>query len=229
MVGLQWSFLAIGPLGVTSHSHPRALSPTNYFHILYLTFSSGENARRSSAVSRDSYTKNARISAMEDKNVSLVKKIVSDIIYLNLATCDGDGNPWNSPLFYAFDKKLNFYWSSHPTSQHSKNIEASGKAFIVIYNSKADEGEGDGVYIKAKAQVLNEKDEVKSGLDLLGERRGKPFTTIDKFIEGGPQRIYKAVPLQVWVNDSDQDKEGDFIRDFRINVPIAKITESLKT
>jgi hypothetical protein len=39
-------------------------------------------------------------------------------------------------------------------------------------------------------------------------------------MNGGPQRIYKAKPLQLWTNDAHQDADGDFVEDFRIEIDI---------
>lgn len=149
---------------------------------------------------------------------SPAEKILKDLIYATVATCDSKNNPWNTPLFFAYDQDLNMYWSSHPDSVHSKNISENGKVFIAVYNSKAGEGEGVGLYIQAKASVLTEDAEIKQALDLLGERRGKPFLHVEKFMGDGPQRIYKAEPLKLWTNDADQDADGDFIKDFRVSV-----------
>lgn len=152
-------------------------------------------------------------------SIQTAKSILKEIAYATIATASSDGEPWNTPVFCAFDG-FNVYWSSHPDSVHSKNIAANGKVFISIYNSKAKEGEGLGVYIKAKASALDDMSDIKHGLDLLGERRGKPFLHIEKFLSDGPQRVYKATPIQIWTNDADQDKDGDFIKDFRVEIAL---------
>ncbi len=147
-------------------------------------------------------------------------QILDSIQYATIATSDIDGNPWNTPVFCVADQDNNIYWSSHPGSEHSKNITASHKAFIVIYNSKATEGEGVGLYVQASASELKSNDEIEFALDLLGARRGKPFLHIEKFLPGGQQRIYKATPIKAWLNDAHQDTDGDFIKDYRITVDI---------
>lgn len=148
------------------------------------------------------------------------KSIINQVIYATIATADRSAQPWNSPVFCAYDEQLNFYWSSHPQSQHSRNIAENNRIFMVIFNSKAGEGEGTGIYIEAVASELNGPQEIKKALSLLGERRNKPFLFPEKFIGEGPQRIYKAIPMRAWLNDADQDKDGDFIRDYRIPVEL---------
>jgi hypothetical protein len=150
-------------------------------------------------------------------NGEAAKKIIKGIRYATIATVSNEGEPWNTPVFSASDG-YKIFWSSHPSSVHSKNIAANGKAFIVVYNSKADEGAGLGLYIKATVSMLEDKEEIAHALDLLGQRRGRPFLHIEKFTAGGPQRIYMALPLRLWTNDAHQDADGDFIEDFRVEL-----------
>lgn len=151
---------------------------------------------------------------MQDK----AKKIINDITYVTLATVNDDGTPWNTPVYFATDGRHNFYWSSHPQSRHSQNILRDGKVFAVIYDSTSQDGEG--VYLQCEASVVDDESEVARALELLGSRRGKPFKDISKFMSPGPQRIFKAVPLQTWMNDADQDQDGDFIRDYRVEIEV---------
>jgi hypothetical protein len=151
---------------------------------------------------------------------NMPRRVLADVFYATVATSDNAGNPWNSPVFYAHDNQGRIYWSSHPESVHSRNIAYSKKAFIVIYNSMAREGEGVGLYMDVSVEVLEGKEEVIAALQLLGERRGKPFHYHEKFLGDGPQRIYRATPRKCWVNDAEQDSDGDFIKDFRVDVSL---------
>jgi len=153
-------------------------------------------------------------------NHSTALQILRTIQYATIATSDEQGNPWNTPVFCAFDDDSNIYWSSHPDSVHSLNIANNHKAFIVFYNSLADEGEGLGLYMSTDVRALEDSEEIKLALTLLGKRRGRPFLHIEKFIGSGTQRIYKAIPSRCWTNDSDQDEDGDFIKDYRIEIEL---------
>lgn len=147
-------------------------------------------------------------------------KILNDIQYATIATSDEKGEPWNTPVYCAFGEDNNIYWSSHPESQHSRNIAVNSKVFIVIYNSIAPEGDGVGVYLRATSEALVDPAEIDRALVLLGDRRGRPFLFPKKFQNEGPQRIYKATPVEAWINDADQDSDGDFIKDFRVPIEL---------
>lgn len=148
---------------------------------------------------------------MEEK----AKAILERIKYVTLATVGEDGSPWNSPVFFAYDDDFNIYWSSTPGAAHSQNINRTQQTFIVIYDSTSEAGEG--VYLQCTASMLEDKSQIERALTLLGNRRGMPFTHSEKFISG-PQRIFRAMPLQVWMNDADKDADGDFIRDYRLSI-----------
>jgi len=150
-------------------------------------------------------------------NLATAQKILADIRYATIATTDSSGEPWNTPVFYATEN-YTIYWSSHPDSVHSKNIATNQKAYIVIYNSKATKDEDTGLYMQASVRMLEDGEEIRHAIELLGARRGKPFEHIEKFMGHGPQRIYKATPIQIWINDAQQDADGDFIKDFRVEV-----------
>lgn len=146
------------------------------------------------------------------------KKVISDILYITIATCDKSGQPWNSPVYSAFSESYNFYWASWTENRHSKNIKENEKVFVVIYDSTVPEGTGFGVYMKGTARQLEVKDtvEIVKSLQLLYSRKNKKPRKPEEFLELLPRRIYKFTPDQVWVN-SDGDVNGNFV-DSRIDI-----------
>ncbi|MEK7071037.1 MAG: pyridoxamine 5'-phosphate oxidase family protein [Patescibacteria group bacterium] len=151
------------------------------------------------------------------------KEIIQNILYITIATSSKENQPWNSPVYSAFDEDYNFYWASDQNGQHSKNIKENPKVFIVIYDSTAPEGTGEGVYVKAKAQMLTDEKDIADGLRYLDGRVNKnkdPNTRTSEFQGDKPRRVYKAVPEKFWMND-DGDVSGDYI-DIRREVKILK-------
>lgn len=146
------------------------------------------------------------------------KKVISDILYITIATCDKSGQPWNSPVYSAFSESYNFYWASWTENRHSKNIKENEKVFVVIYDSTVPEGTGFGVYMKGTARQLEVKDtvEIVKSLKLLYSRKNKKPRKPEEFLALLPRRIYKFTPEQVWVN-SDGDVNGNFV-DSRIDI-----------
>src|SRR5690348_8698929 len=99
------------------------------------------------------------------EEITRAKQIIEKILYITLATVDNDGQPWNSPVYSAYDSEYNFYWASDRNGQHSRNIAENNKVFVVIYDSTVPEGTGEGVYIQAKAYMLIDKNEIQKALE----------------------------------------------------------------
>ncbi len=154
---------------------------------------------------------------MED-NKAKARRIIKKIRYITIATVDKNGQPWNAPVFTAYDKNLNFYWGTYKNSQKAKNIRTNKNIFLVIYDSTAKPGTGEGVYIKAVAEQLKDLEEIKSIHKLLWERHGSPFWKLELMLGNGPIRLYKAVPQKFWVNGGGE-VNGNYI-DIRIEVDL---------
>lgn len=153
-------------------------------------------------------------------NEEKAKSIIEKIIYITIATVSKDGKPWNSPVYSAYDKKFNFFWASWKENEHSKNVRNNADVFLVIYNSTAPEGTGEGVYIKAKAQELNDPKEIEHALKYLYGRKNKAPRKVVEFLGDFPRRVYKAIPEKFWIN-TDGEISGNFI-DKRVEVNLLK-------
>lgn len=151
--------------------------------------------------------------------IDTVEKIIRKIQSLTIATVTDKGEPWNTPVFSAYDQNLCFYWSSSPKSVHSQNIDRDGKVFLVVYESVVKQGTGWGFYMQAEAKSANTV-ETQEGLELLGKRREKPFKNTETFDRNGPQKIYKITPKKIWINNAKQDDYGEFIEDYRIEIDL---------
>jgi hypothetical protein len=95
--------------------------------------------------------------------------IINANLYLVLATADGTGRPWSSPVYFAHDGYAEFFWVSAPEAAHSRNIAARPQVGIVIFDSHAPIGTGQGVYMSAVAgQVVG--DDVTRGIETFSRR-----------------------------------------------------------
>lgn len=160
---------------------------------------------------------------MEAQLAQRAKEIIQKILYITIATVNNTGQPWNSPVYSAFDEDYNFYWASDVNNQHSENIAQNNKIFLVIFDSTAKEGTGEGVYILAKAHQLTAEDEIRKALSYLDGRVGKtkdPVTRVFEFMGDMPRRVYKAVPEKVWMN-ADGEVNGHYV-DKRIEIDLKK-------
>jgi nitroimidazol reductase NimA-like FMN-containing flavoprotein (pyridoxamine 5'-phosphate oxidase superfamily) len=144
------------------------------------------------------------------------RQVISKISYITIATVSKDSQPWNAPVFSAYDEAYNFYWGSHVGSQHSLNIAANPNVFLVIYDSTVAAGSGAGVYVKAKAVELTDMQEIRKAHKLLWDRHVVPFWKIEQVYGDAPIRLYKASPEKFWMNGEGEVK-GNYI-DTRVEV-----------
>ncbi len=158
---------------------------------------------------------------MSEQYTYRAKEIIDKIAYATIATSSPDGQPWNSPVYYNHDEKMNIYWVSDKNGQHSKNIKENSRVFIVLYDSTATEGEGVGVYIQAVASQVTDPNEI---LKVRRIKKGSHFQqSPDDFLGGSIRYMYKAVPEKIWLNEAEV-VDGAFIRDYRVEISIDKLT-----
>ena len=146
------------------------------------------------------------------------KEIIEKIPYVTIASISEDGQPWNAPVFSAYDKDYNFYWGSHKDSQHSRNIRFNKNIFLVIYDSTVPAGKGEGVYIRAAAKELEDAAEIGSAHRLLTVRHVAPYWKLEQVRGSGPIRLYKAAPEKVWMN-GEGEADGHYV-DVRVEIQL---------
>lgn len=153
-------------------------------------------------------------------NPQKARDIISKIIYINIASVSKGGEPWNTPVYSAFDSDYNFYWASWKENQHSTNIAENPDVFLTVYDSTAPEGTGEGVYIQAIAHELKDVEEIRQALAILYRRKNqdpekrKP----EWFLGDYPRRVYKAIPERVWMNGNG-DVNGNYV-DIRLEIDL---------
>jgi DNA-binding XRE family transcriptional regulator len=97
------------------------------------------------------------------------RAIIDTSLYLILATADGTGRPWSSPVYFAHHRYAEFLWVSAPQAAHSRNIAVRPQVGIVIFDSHAPIGAGQGVYISAVAELVG-GDDLTQGMETFSRR-----------------------------------------------------------
>ena len=153
---------------------------------------------------------------MSEYHIKKAKEILSKIRYATVATVTPDGKPWNSPVAHEIDSEYNIYWFSDKENQHSKNIRKNPYAYIVIYDSTAQEGTGEGVYIEADVEELSDPEEIHK---IRNTKKKAVVDDASEFLGDAVRRCYKATPKKMWMNDVEE-KDGKFIRDYRVEIKL---------
>ena len=138
---------------------------------------------------------------MEEKHLNSATEILREMRYMTVATVCTDGSPWNTPVAPTPSKDLIFCWGSNENSIHSQNIRRDKRVFIVIYDSHAPEGTGEGVYMKGVAEELDEYE--------------------------GTLKMYRFTPEKIWINDEEHNEDGSFKRDIRVELDIEALKKHI--
>jgi uncharacterized protein YhbP (UPF0306 family) len=85
---------------------------------------------------------------------AIARTIIEANMYMVLGTADKSGRPWVTPVYYASTGYNEFYWVSSPEARHSRNLTICPQVSIVIFDSQAPIGTGQGVYMSAVAEEL---------------------------------------------------------------------------
>jgi hypothetical protein len=143
------------------------------------------------------------------------RDIIEASRYLVLATADAAGRPWSSPVYFAHIGFTEFYWVSSPDAAHSRNIAVRPEVGIAVFDSHAEIGTGQGVYMSAAATLVEDGENAR-GIEVFSRRSlahgGREWTSQD-VRPGGGIRLYRATADSLWILAKDGQP------DHRIAVP----------
>ena len=146
-----------------------------------------------------------------------VRDIIEANLYLVLATADAAGRPWSSPVYFAHTGFTGFFWVSSPDVAHSQNIAVRPEVGIAIFDSHAPIGKGQGVYMSAVAELVEDAGETARGIGIFSRRSvshgGREWTPQDVRPDAG-LRLYRATV------DTHSILAKDGQPDHRIAVPL---------
>jgi Pyridoxamine 5'-phosphate oxidase len=142
---------------------------------------------------------------------AIARAIIEDNLYMALGTSDEQGQPWVSPVYYAHAGYREFYWVSLPEAAHSRNIAVRPQISIVIFDSQAPIGTGQGVYLSAVAEELTGAD-LDGGIDIYSRRsqlHGAAEWEASDVRSPAVHRLYRATVSDQWILDKTSDRRGD--------------------
>jgi nitroimidazol reductase NimA-like FMN-containing flavoprotein (pyridoxamine 5'-phosphate oxidase superfamily) len=81
---------------------------------------------------------------MERTPSDVARAIIDASLYMVIATADETGSPWVSPVYYANAGYGELFWVSSPEATHSRNIARRSDVGIVVFDTGAAIGTGQG-------------------------------------------------------------------------------------
>jgi nitroimidazol reductase NimA-like FMN-containing flavoprotein (pyridoxamine 5'-phosphate oxidase superfamily) len=141
---------------------------------------------------------------------AVAREILDANVYLVLATADGAGNPWASPVWFVADGYATFYWVSSPEVQHSVNLAARSRVYLVVFDSTVPISTGQAVYMSASAEQVTDPGEIDRGMEIFSRAsmaQGARAWTPADVREPAELRLYRARVTQHWVLDSEAGRD----------------------
>ena len=142
---------------------------------------------------------------MEDQHDlgAIARSIIDANAYMTLATADGTGRPWVSPVWFAHAGYGEFFWVSSPEARHSRNLTTRPEVSIVIFDSRAPVGTGQAVYMSTVAEEIRGVD-LDRGIGIFSHRseaHGAREWTPENVRPPALHRLYRAAASRHWVLD----------------------------
>jgi Pyridoxamine 5'-phosphate oxidase len=136
---------------------------------------------------------------------AMARRVIDANHYMTLGTRDPDGRPRLSPVYYTPARYTDFYWLSSPQAHHSRNLIDRPEVEIVIFDSTADVGDGEAVYLAANSRPIGD-DELETVCaeafrTTAGARRFEP----DELRGDAPLRLYVARATSCEVHVAGRD------------------------
>lgn len=158
-------------------------------------------------------------------------RLLFDSSFLSLATTDGEGRPWVTPVEFACDGALRFYWTSHPDARHSRNLRTNPRAALSVFDSAQTPGVRapvQGLYAEGPVEELDRAD-LEALLPSLGRwlewrdaARGTsahPSTT-DSSSDDTPWRTYRLTAVGMYALDPGGHPDLPGVRIWRVPVDL---------
>jgi nitroimidazol reductase NimA-like FMN-containing flavoprotein (pyridoxamine 5'-phosphate oxidase superfamily) len=145
----------------------------------------------------------------ESKDPEELRAVATSIIdsgrYMTLATADGEGVPWASPVWYAPAGYREFLWVSSPEAKHSRNLAVRPGLAIVIFDSH-QAGGWNAVYMSAVAEQLADVDDAIEVFSRRGESQGLRAWTSEDVLSPARHRLYRATASEQFVLDEHDER-----------------------
>jgi len=164
--------------------------------------------RRDSSHWLEPSCKNRGVMEMAERE-AMARTIVDNNSYMTLSTADANGLPWASPVWYATESYLQFFWVSKPGARHSQNIVVRPEVGIVIFDSTVPISTGKAVYMAASAEEVTAAAEIERSMSIFSRRSldqgGREWTPDDVGLTTR-LRLYRGTASEQFVLSRDDER-----------------------
>jgi hypothetical protein len=135
----------------------------------------------------------------DEKLLRTIRGMLDEVEHATVATVSLNGHPWNTPVYFARQRN-SFYWTSRYDAVHSRNVRDTGRAFLVVYDSRREDVTGSALYTEVAVVELADETAIESAVTQIYQRRGKSAPPSSCFQDPSPHRVYSATAGRAWTN-----------------------------
>jgi hypothetical protein len=163
-----------------------------------------------------------------DDLIEDVTRLLFASSFMTLATADGDGVPWVSPVEFVCDEELRFYWSSVVDARHSQNVRANRRAALSIYDWTYVplSGQPTALYGEGSVEEFHRSDlevplpSIERWIAWRDAERATPRPHRDRGDGDSPWRFYRITPMQLYALHPDGHPEHGKPAPWRVPVDL---------
>jgi len=158
-----------------------------------------------------------------------VTSLVFESSFMTLATTDGGGVPWVSPVEFVCDEELRFYWVSPVDARHSQNVRANPRVALSIYDCTYVplRGQPTALYGEGSVEEFRRSDleQVLPSIERWiswrdAERQTPRPRDPDRFKPDSPWRFYRLDPVQLYALHPDGHPVHGMPAEWRVPVDL---------
>lgn len=150
-----------------------------------------------------------------NKNLVLTKKNVLDFLglYKLMTVATYGDHPWIASVFYSFDKDLNIYFISTPTTIHGRQMEKNNKVTAAIADSHQKPSDVKrGLQIYGCVEKISGVNKIRHALRLWKDflNVNRPDISLENMKKGLYKgRMYRLTPKKIKLFDQEKFKVPD--------------------
>ena len=139
--------------------------------------------------------------------------------YCVLSTASAAGEPWSTPLFYAFDSHCRLFWISATNCRHSQLLDENPRASVVIYEPPSASCEASALYLSGTVKTC-EGGMLDYGLEVYMARTMLGISGKAADYQGeSPCRMYCLKPEEAF-SLQEPEWKGNLLLDKRVAIAL---------
>ncbi len=149
------------------------------------------------------------MSRVDDSLHETAARLLAENRYVVLATVDGAGSPWASPVWFAHRGLTTIVWVSSPDARHSRALAADPRIAVTVFDSSVVPNHGTAFYGRGTAAMCADVDlsEYLEMFNAESGRQGLASWGVDRVTAPARHRLYVATlnEVSLLVDDGGPD------------------------